>query len=144
MNYSMKHLAGVFLISILVFANEDGIEVRPHDKERIETEKQKIVTTFFVVSNKSAVVQEFIAEVQLPKTWKCITEDFPFELDVNQTDIKIVSFYIPATVKAGEYKVTYRMRGRKYPSFSDSYTITVVVVEISEQSTQLQNEKIDR
>ena len=144
MNIGFKNLISLFLFSILFFSNNDGIEVRPHDKERFETEKQKIVTTFFHVSNKSAVAQDFIADVTLPKTWKLITEDFPFELDINQTDIKMISFYIPATVDTGEYKVTYRVRGRKYPSFSDSYTIQIIVQNFKEESVLIQDEKIDR
>jgi len=144
MNFGLKHIVSLFLFSILVFPNDDGIEVRPHDKERFETEKQKIITTFFHVSNKSTVAQDFIADVTLPRTWKLITEDFPFELDINQTDIKMISFYIPATVDTGEYKVIYRVRGRKYPSFSDSYTIWVVVQNFKEESDLIQDDKIDQ
>ncbi len=111
-------------------AKPRGVEVRPSAKELLETEPRKAVTVAFRVNNKTSEKHEFTSDLELPKGWRLITRDFPFELGANETDIRLVSFFIPQRALAGKYEVTYLVREREYPSISDSYTVYVVVLPV--------------
>jgi hypothetical protein len=101
-------------------------EIRPAGESLIETVPNKNVTAAFRVTNK-AEIQDFTTEVGLPEGWKLITKDFPFFLEKNQTDLRLISIYVPPSTTAGKYEVTYQLRGRKFPSIRDSYSFWVVV-----------------
>ena len=88
-----------YLISIASLrADNGGLEVRPAAEEYFLTTPQKNVTMIFHVTNKTSEKQEFKSIVEMPEGWKLITEDFPFELDQNQSIAKLVSFYIHGIV----------------------------------------------
>ncbi len=120
-----------------VNAQGTNIEVRPTGKELIETEPRQIVTTAFRITNSTDKKREFISEVKLPKGWALITKDFPFELNPNETDTKLVSFFVPQATLAGKYEITYLVRDRKYPSIRDFYTIYAVVLPVVKLEVQL-------
>lgn len=121
-----------------------GVKVRPHDKELIETETKRVATVEFRVTNPSYERQEFEAEVDLPEGWILITEDFPFELDPDESIIKFVSFYVPKNILAGKYKVTYRVRGKKFRSIVDYFTIHVVILNFKKVEKPKQEIKIKK
>ena len=106
------------------------VEVRTSVKELFETEPRKAVTIAFQVTNKTPQKHEFTSDLELPRDWKLIARDFPFELDANDTDIRLVSFFIPQRTLAGKYEVTYLVKEKEYPSLSASYTVYVVVLPV--------------
>lgn len=116
------------LLPASLLAADRGLEVYPTDKELFETEPRRVITTVFRVTNKASEKREFTAELKLPEGWQQITKDFIFELDPNETDTRIVAFFVPQKALAGKYEVTYLVKGRKYPAVSDFYTIHVVVL----------------
>jgi len=120
-----------------VNAQGTNIEVRPAGKESIETEPRRIVTTAFRVTNSTDKKREFISEVKLPKGWALITKDFPFELNSNASDTKLVSFFVPQATLAGKYEITYVVTDRKYPSVRDFHTIYVVVLPVIKLEVKL-------
>ena len=136
-------LLGFFVLGFLR-ANELGVEVRPSDKELIESEPKRIVTTDFRVTNKTLGRQEFISEVELPEEWILIIEDFPFELNSNESVIKTISFFIPQNALADKYEVTYRVRGREFFSISDFFTIHVVVLPAAKLKVTLPILRIEK
>jgi len=117
-------------IVTLLEAEERSVEVKPTGRELLETEPRKIVATAFRVTNKTSDKREFIPHVKLPEGWILITKDFPFDLDANESDTRLVSFFIPQATSAGKYMVTYSVRDRRYLSLSDSYTVYVVVLPV--------------
>lgn len=125
------------LIVTSLQAGEKGVEVRPSEKELLEAEPKRIVTTVFQVTNKTSEKREFTSDVKLPEGWILITRDFPFDLEANKSDIRLVSFFIPQTTLAGKYEITYLVKGRKYPSISDFYTIFVVVLPVTKLEVKL-------
>lgn len=137
----MKKLIYIFffqlLVSAFLSAKETEVEVRPGDKEIIESEPKKIVTTVFRVANKTSSTREFVSDVELPEDWRLITRDFPFELAANSSDVKLVSFLVPQYVLSGTYDITYRVQGKEYPSLSDSYTIHVVILPVKRLHVQV-------
>ncbi len=118
-------------------AKENGVGVRPVGRELIETEPRQIITTAFRVSNQTSEKQEFVPSIKLPQRWRLITREFPFELGPHQSDIRLVSFFIPGRTLAGKYEITYLVKERKYPSISDFYAIVVVVLPVRKLEVKL-------
>lgn len=106
-------------------------------KELIETEPRSIVTAVFLVSNPTDQKREFISEVKLSDGWLLITKDFEFELNPNETDTKLVSFFVPQSALAGMYEVMCVIKDRKYPSIRDFYTAYVRVLPVSRLQVKL-------
>ena len=114
----------------MVKAQENrGVIVRPNTTELVQSEPKKTVTTVFRVTNTSESRRTFIAEVGFPENWRLITQEFPFELDPQQTEIRVVSFFIPQNTPAGVYEVSYLVKDREYPSRSDYYALPVQVLQ---------------
>ena len=112
--------------------------MRPKNAEELlETEPRAIVTTVFTVTNPTDQKREFISEVKLPQGWVLITKDFSFELNPNESDTRLVSFFVPQTTLAGKYEITYVIKDRKYPSISDFYTTYCLVLPVSKLQTEL-------
>ena len=118
------------LVAVSVKAQGPNIEVRPAGKELVETEPRRIVTTALRVTNLTDNKRECVSEVTLPKGWTLITKDFPFEVNPNASDTKLLSFFIPQATLAGKYEITYVVRDRNYPSIRDFYSIYIVVLPV--------------
>jgi hypothetical protein len=114
-----------------VYAQRD-VEVRPAGKEVFEALPKEIITTAFQVTNRSPHSLEMVSRVSLPEGWRLVTREFPFQLDSlgsgGETDIRLISFFVPGTARPGEYVVTYRVEGRGFPGASDRHTIGVRVL----------------
>jgi hypothetical protein len=127
----------VFCLAILTAvqttAGGRGLEVRPAEEELLGTRPKEIVSTTFRVTNTTSQQYEFISDVELPKGWTLITEDFPFDLSGNESTTKLVSFFVPETTAAGTYKISYAVSARKYPELRDFYTVYVVVFQSSKE-----------
>ena len=106
-------------------------------KELIETEPRAIVTAVFLVSNPTDQRREFVSEVSLPDGWMLITKDFEFELSPNQTDTRLISFFVPQTALAGVYEITCVIKDRKNPAIRDFYTASVKVLPESRLQVKL-------
>lgn len=127
-----------FILSVgSLQAQERGVEIRPVGRELFEAEPRQIVTTIFQVTNTGEKREEFVAEVKIPQEWKLITKEFPFELDPGESDMRLVSFFIPQKTLAGKYEATYLIKEKKYPAISDFYTICVVVLPVAKLEVKL-------
>jgi hypothetical protein len=128
-----------FTLSFLSSRNF-GVEVRPVDEEFINAFPKEVVTMKFSVTNTTSRRHNFESEVKLPKNWKLISMDFPFELESNHSIIKVISFFIPDSVNKTKYEVKFRVMGREFPSLSDEIKICVVVRD-SAKTRQKKNKK---
>jgi hypothetical protein len=136
----MKNLRTIFLLLLwatTLLSAKGSVEVRPGNKELIETDPLRTVTTVFHVTNTGSPKQYFIPQVELPEGWRLITNDFEFELDKNESEIKLVSFFVPQTALAGRYEITYRIRGREFPEIGDFYKVQVLVLPVKELKVYL-------
>jgi hypothetical protein len=126
---SFAHSAFLSACFMLVtsLAAQNGIVVRPHDEELIVAQPGQIVTTTFRIQNADAETSEFLVSATLPRGWRTITEELPFSLNKNQSDVRIFSFLVPAYAPAGEYVINYAVESREYPELRDSQNIRVVV-----------------
>ncbi|MBC8184219.1 hypothetical protein H8E88_24255 [candidate division KSB1 bacterium] len=130
----------IFTCSALGLLNSDdfGVKVRPLDEELVTVSAKEVVTTKISVRNHTSLKHEFESEVTLPKKWKLISVDFPFELSADQSKIKIISFFVPDSTKSGKYEIKYKVSGRRFPSLSDEIKIRVVVRD----SVEFKNKKL--
>ena len=103
----------------------------------LETEPRRIITTVFRVINPTDKRREFIPEVKLAEGWVLITKVFPFELNPNETDAKLVSFLVPQTALAGKYELTYLIKDGKDPSIRDFYTTYVTMLPVRKLQAKL-------
>ncbi|TET45571.1 hypothetical protein E3J62_07370 [candidate division TA06 bacterium] len=122
-------LAVIFMVLAVSFleAAQTGVEVRARGKPVIRTKPNRTVTAVFQVTNRMARKVEFTTAVRFPKGWKLLTRDFRFTLRPNESDIRLFSFFVPQTAIARKYNVIWTVKGRRYPSITDSYTLPVVV-----------------
>jgi len=130
-------LSILFLMTCSVLADESGIMVRPVVEEMIETPPHNTVTCLFRITNTGSTSQEFVSEINLPKGWKLITKEFPFIVNSDQSETRLVSFYVSSTTIAGTYDILYRVRGREFPSVSDEYSFRVIVLPVRSVSISL-------
>jgi len=119
-------------------AAQEHLAVRTNEREVITVQPGQIVTTTFRIENRDLNDAEFIAHCPLPDGWKSITDNLSFFIPMGQTEIRILSFVVPALAPAGDYTLHYRVSSRPYPEISDSRTFTVRV----QSSSRLELERV--
>ncbi len=115
---------------------QQWLEVRPASSGLVESGPQNIVTVAFRITNY-AEKQDFIAEIDLPAGWREITNEVPFSLDRDESEIKLVSFFVPVATLAGTYSVGCRVHSRMAPEISDRFAVQVVVYSVSKLEVRL-------
>jgi len=127
-----------FILSIVFAQAEDnGVEVLALGPKVKEIKSREVVTFPFRVSNTTNQTREFIGELILPKQWLPITKDFPFKLDKGESEIRLVSFFVPKTVLAGIYEITYLVRDRDFPSISGRCSTVVIALPFVKLKVEL-------
>jgi hypothetical protein len=124
----------IVTLAVPLHARDRGVEVHPGDRELFEVKPRHIVTTTFRVTNTGAESREFLAKLTLPDGWQAITEDFAFDLKPEESETRLVSFFVPQNTLAGKYQITYLVEARKYPSVYDLHAIYVVVLPVTKLS----------
>jgi len=114
----------------LLILGSNEITVRPGESDHFNVEPGQNVTFVFYVSNNADTTYNLLGTVILPDNWKLITKEFPFDLQKNQRDIRLVSVYVPKNTETGVYKVLYRVNSRDYPEISDQYSVSVRVKSV--------------
>ncbi len=122
-----------------IWADSRGLQVRPAGAELFEAEPPQIVTTLFLVTNTSTQQREVEGDIRLPDGWKLIAPEFPFPLEPQQSDLRLVSFFVPSTAIVGKHEITYFVRDREVPSTSSQYSVTVVVLPVPRLEVGLLN-----
>ena len=130
--FKLLYSAGITILyclsaSLSIATDGGGVDARPVHEELIQSEPQKTVTVVFRVTNRSDEERELIAHTEFPDRWYSIIEEFPFRLDAQRSDIRLVSFFIPQSTMAGKYTVTYYVSDRNSPAVGDFHTIHLIV-----------------
>jgi len=117
---------------------DDKITIRlKNAKEAIQTKPRQIVTAVIAIKNYTKQTRQLILDMKLPEDWYLITKDFPFLLHPDQTVSKLVSFFVPQTAAAGQYKVTFIAKDENYPSLRDSCSAYVTVLPVNNLQVKL-------
>ncbi|PKP55192.1 hypothetical protein CVT91_16320, partial [Candidatus Atribacteria bacterium HGW-Atribacteria-1] len=130
----MRNLISIVSVIILAFfilsivfaqAEDNGVEVLALGPKVKEIKSREVVTFPFRVSNTTN-------QTRLP-----ITKDFPFKLDKGESEIRLVSFFVPKTVLAGIYEITYLVRDRDFPSISGRCSTVVIALPFVKLKVEL-------
>lgn len=120
---------------LVLFANThvaraqiDSLQVRPADRELITQQPRQIATVAFTVRNGTGRHIEAEPLLALPSGWRVVTPELPFSLAAGETVVRLVSFMIPETARAGEYPVSYTVQDRLLPVTRDAYAVRVNVL----------------
>lgn len=126
-NMKQRFLIILFTL-IATLSYSQSIEIIPKSQVMIESYPGEKVIVAFLVKNKSFYKSSFISELQLPKEWNVITQDIPFELEVNQGEVRLLSFSIPGNARPGNYSLTYIVKGISDSSLFNSFSFIVKVL----------------
>lgn len=102
-------LSAFFIVPGFAQQRQD-LDVRAAIQTKIGAKPGTIVAAGIRVTNKSALRNSYTSQVVLPHGWKLVTRDFPFDLQPNESDMRLISFSIPAETPAGSYAIRYLAR----------------------------------
>ncbi|RPI03619.1 MAG: hypothetical protein EHM64_12035 [Ignavibacteriae bacterium] len=119
--------------------NQDAVVLRPAAKSLIEAKPGSITPATFKIINLSSEQQTFKAEMILPKGWKPVTREFPFDLTAGESDVRLTTFSIPSDAPAGKYTIRYKVRDQASPVHEAVASIDVVVVRVIQFELKLLN-----
>ena len=110
------------------FAREPAILVTRTGPEAVSVNAPRVVTVVFRVTNPADRPARFQERLVLPPFWRPIAAESPFTLDPAHVEVRLVSFYVPATTPAGDYQVTYLLADPQSPDQIVSSPVFTVVV----------------
>lgn len=125
----------LLLAAAVAHAQTNSLQVRPADRELITQQPRQVVTVAFTVRNQTGRRIEAEPRLMLPAGWRIVTPELPFHIADGETVVRLVSFMIPETARAGEYPVSYAVQDRQLPATRDAYAVRVNV--LPEQKLQV-------
>ena len=132
-SYRPAPLGRIFFVLILVCAmrvdaqTRDGILVRPAT-HRLEIREGTVISTGFVVQNRTGRDRTVTATLDLPRAWRTVFREARYTVGAGKEDVRLVTVSFPSETEAGEYEVRYRVADPSDPSTSAAAKITVVIV----------------
>ena len=125
-------------LSVSIRAEETKhIVVRQTEKQKISTIPGQVISTSVIVINKTGRQRELVTDVRLPKRWKVITMEAPYQLASTQSNIKLLSFFVPQSTPVGKYEITYNVLVKKNKYYNQSCVIPVNVTPFYKLTTEL-------
>ncbi|UHD14942.1 peptidase associated/transthyretin-like domain-containing protein [Thiocapsa bogorovii] len=105
---------GLLLVGSPLLAQARGVDVRPMESRVFTVDPREVVTVVFQVANQTGQPNDFEGRLLMPEGWRAITPEFPFSLPAGGSVMRLVSFFVPERIAAGEYRVSYQvgLRGR--------------------------------
>ena len=113
------------------------IEVQPASGSRIETLPGRIVTVSMKVSNRSTTAVRLEPGVVLPSGWRAFRKEMPYELSPGASDIRLISFAVPAETPADSYEIRYCVRDQAAPTTAAEASATVVITAVRQLELRL-------
>jgi len=113
------------------------IDVQPAAGARVETRPGKVVTVSMRVSNNSTSSVRFEPSVVLPKGWRAFKKESSFELSAGASDIRLISFSLPAETPPGRYEVRYGVKDAADPTITAQALVSVVVTFVQQLELRL-------
>lgn len=120
-------LLALQLWSPATLAQASGLLVEPTGARVRTVDPRKVVTLVVRVANRTNEAVQLEGQPSLPRDWRAITPEFPFQLAAGASAMRLVSFMVPESTPAGEYRVGYQVRGREEPNIRDGFYLAVRV-----------------
>ena len=129
-------LTALHVVAALSFQSR-SITVVPSSGTRVETVPGRLLTLSFRVTNTSSTRKRFESSVVTPTGWRRLAKDFPFELEAEGSDIRLLSISIPAETPAGDYALRYNVKDPSNPNETAEVAMTIVITGVKEQGMKL-------
>ncbi len=137
-----------FLCTVSVLGND--IEMQLVHQSTLTSKPGKVNNFSIALFNKGTNPTRLRPQLELPTSWKTITNSASFSLKAGEKDFKIISFVVPTKALAGTYEIIYRLTDTQNPSveFTQKININVAatnnikVIPITAPSTILAGTKI--
>lgn len=113
------------------------IEVQPASGSRIEALPGGIVTVSMRVSNRSTTAVRLESSVILPPGWRSLRKETPYELAPGASDIRLISFAVPAETPADQYEIRYTVTDQAAPTTAAEASVTVVITAVRQLELRL-------
>ena len=92
----------LLLASVLVKAQGGGVDVTLADASLLTVKPREVVTRVLQVTNRTGATGTFEGRLLLPRDWRAITPEFPFQLAPGASVMRLVSFFAPENTAAGD------------------------------------------
>ncbi|MDX1741771.1 MAG: NEW3 domain-containing protein, partial [Rhodothermales bacterium] len=137
MGFNRKRCWGGRIISMLLLSaaltaragplDAPSIAVSPGTQGPVTVEPGEIATLVFRVANVGETTRRVSARTSAPAGWQTVTPTGEFELEGQDSTIRLVSIYVPASASPGEHEVTYHARALDGIGNEVESTVTVTV-----------------
>jgi hypothetical protein len=111
----------------LALAEGTGLLVQPTGPRLFTVDPREVVTLVVRVTNRTNEAVQLEGQLSLPRDWRAITPEFPFQLAAGASAMRLVSLLVPESTPAGEYRVGYQVRARENPNIRDGLSLAVRV-----------------
>lgn len=135
----MKRVLAILIYFLPLFtspvAAEDSsnglIGIRSTSPGIIEANPGEVVTTGFVIFNRTGSEEEFREELTLPPAWqKVVSDDAGFKLKADEHEVRIMAFMIPPWADVGRYRIGYRVGSRRDQGMEKAESLMVKVLPV--------------
>jgi len=141
MSRFLRYKSGVFLLVfsflfLFLFQEVLGaekikeIEIRTESPTFLEAKPKEVLTLAFQVINLTAQKRELVEEIDLPEDWQLIIQGSSFLIGVKEEEVRLLCFFVPMKVLAGDYKIIYRLKDINNPSVSSEREVQVKVLPV--------------
>ncbi len=137
-----EYLAAITFCLLIIVPLEawgTSVEVTLTGEELVETKPGHVVTAVLRIANNTPKNLRFIPHVNLPVGWSLITKALPSELPPNQSDINLLSFFVPQRTLADTYEVSYSVEDKDHAYISNLCTLHVTVLPVAALGLEVLN-----
>jgi len=116
-----------------------GVEVRAPAETQLSARAAEVISTPFVVTNRTADPQELVETLTLPPGWQIVLPLSGFRLDAGASETRLVVCRVAPGVAGGTYDLTYEVSSRRDPAISDAQSLQVVIASFSQLALQAES-----
>ncbi len=118
----------IFIVGVGPVRSQQLVDVQTAIQGSITAKPGSIVATGIKVANRSSSSSSYRSKVMLPEGWRAVTRDFPFDLQPAASDVRLISFSIPANAPAKQYSIGYSVQDSA--GHEGKTTIQVIVLPV--------------
>lgn len=130
-------LVGLVVLSAMLRAQTPQEIELSTTQPRLGVQQSNVVSASVVVRNASREKRRYTATLSLPPQWRSLSVEPSFELNPQQSDIRLLSIALPQATQAGNYQIRYGVEDNARPAHRAEITFEVVVAPVFRLEFQL-------
>jgi hypothetical protein len=107
--------------------NAQADMLRIISSEEVTTRPSELIVATLRISNPTDHKVRYRIDTEMPQGWKVVSGDTPVEIEAQDGILRIVSFFVPGSVPAGEYVITFRLMPEGSDQVLEEGKIRVIV-----------------